>query len=103
MASQKGHYTVEQMCRVLNVSRSGYYAWQARRASPRAQANQVLLGQIREVHLASRQTYGSPRIHAALQRQGSVCGRKRIARLMPMHGNCRANAPSAGSAHHAAG
>jgi len=85
ITAHPGEYTVQGMCRALGVGRSGYYAWSARPLSSRAQANQVLVEKIREEHRASRQTYGSPRIHAALQRKGVVCGRHRIARLMRLH------------------
>lgn len=70
------------MCRVLGVSRSGYYAWQVRQVSERAKANRALLEQIWQVHGASRQTYGAPRIQAALRQQGVFCSRKRVAHLM---------------------
>jgi transposase InsO family protein len=74
------------MCEVLRVSPSGYYDWRGRPTSQRQQANDRLLAAIRREHEASRQTYGSPRIHAALQRQGFDAGRNRIARLMQAHG-----------------
>ena len=86
MASHQGVYGVRRMCRALRVSRSGYYAWRARPASQRAQTNEALVAQIQEEHRTSRQTYGSPRIHAALQRRGTACGRNRVARLMRRHG-----------------
>ena len=86
IASHKNQHAVERMCRVLSVGRSGYYAWQSRPASPRTHSNQALVAQIREEHQASRQTYGSPRIHVALQRKGTVCGRNRVARLMRLYG-----------------
>jgi putative transposase len=86
MASHQGVYGVKRMCRALRVSRSGYYAWRGRPASQRAQANEALVAQIQEEHRTSRQTYGSPRIHAALQRKGTACGRNRVARLMRRHG-----------------
>jgi transposase InsO family protein len=70
------------MCKVLGVSRSGYYAWHKRTTSRRGRANAVLVEHIREVHRVSRQTYGSPRVYAALKRQGVDCGRHRVARLM---------------------
>jgi putative transposase len=73
---------VSRMCAVLQVSKSGYYDWRQRSASERKQANEKLLMAIRREHEASRQTYGSPRIHAALQRQGFEAGRNRVARLM---------------------
>ena len=86
MASHQGVYGVKRMCRALSVSRSGYYAWCGRPASRRTQANDVLVAQIREEFRASRHTYGSPRIHAALRRKGAMCGRNRVVRLMRLHG-----------------
>jgi len=82
MLSHENEYGVKAMCRVLGVSRSGYYAWRNRAESPRAQANERLLVQIREEYQLSRKTYGSPRIHAVLRRKGVSCSRKRVARLM---------------------
>lgn len=93
------------MCRILNVSESGFYAWQRRPASARAEANAVLLEQIRRVHQDSRQTYGSPRVHAALRRQGIVCNHKRVERLMRRHQirGCdrRRRRPRTTDSHHA--
>lgn len=86
MATHEGQYAVKRMCRALNVSRSGYYAWRGRPASRRARMDEVLVAQIREEFQASRRTYGSPRIHAALRRKGASCGRNRIMRLMRLHG-----------------
>ena len=54
--------SVNRMCEVLKVSRSGYYAWRTRPASEREMANQEILREIRTVHRESDQTYGSPRI-----------------------------------------
>jgi len=85
IAACAGEYDIQRMCQALGVGRSGYYAWRRRRPSRRAQANQTLLEQIRKEHHASRQTYGSPRIHAALCRNGLDCSRKRVARLMRLH------------------
>jgi putative transposase len=70
------------MCKVLNLARSGYYAWCKRQDSPRNQENAVLSEQIKEIHQSSRQTYGSPRIHAALIAKGFRIGRQRVVRLM---------------------
>ncbi len=70
------------MCRVLEVSTSGYYAWRKRAASKRAQEDVVLLRQIRTAHAASDGTYGVPRIHAELAAAEIRVGRKRVARLM---------------------
>jgi putative transposase len=85
MAAHAGEFRIERMCRVLGVGRSGYYAWRSRPASQRARANEALWVQIQAEYETSRDTYGSPRIHAALQRQGVRCSRKRIARLMQLH------------------
>ncbi len=70
------------MARVLGVSRAGYYAWVTRPPSARAVADTALLERVRTVHRGSRETYGAPRIHAALRALGERHGRKRIARLM---------------------
>ena len=77
---------MRRMCEVLSVSPSGYYDWRKQPASERQQANERLLAAIRREHEVSRQTYGSPRFHAALKRQGFEAGRKRIARLMQANG-----------------
>jgi putative transposase len=79
-------YSVQRMCRVLDVTRSGYYAWTPEKTGPRAQENQVLIGHIHTEYKTSRQTYGSPRIWATLQGQGVTCGRHRVARLMRQEG-----------------
>lgn len=78
-------YPIQLMCRVLKVSRSGYYAWRKRKPSARQMANDFLLALIRLHHRKSRGTYGSRRIHAALQRDGIRCGHNRVARLMRLH------------------
>lgn len=75
-------FPVRVMCRALAVSRAGYYAWTARPESRRTAANRRLVTRIRVIHAASRRTYGSPRVHAALQGQGQRVGEHRVARLM---------------------
>lgn len=82
MAAHESEFSIQRMARVLGVTRSGYYAWRGRPASAREQANQALLGHIEREFTASRRTYGSPRIHAQLRRQGVLCGQNRVARLM---------------------
>lgn len=77
---------MKSMCNALEVSRSGYYAWKTRSESTRSKKNKLLVERIRRVHADSRRTYGSPRIHKALQNQGILCGRNRIARLMRLNG-----------------
>jgi putative transposase len=70
------------MCRVLEVSPSGYYAWRGRMMSARTRQDEALRGRIIAIHEQSRRTYGSPRVHAELKEEGTPVGRKRIARLM---------------------
>lgn len=70
------------MCRVLEVSSSGYYAWRKRPPAARAQEDAKLLKRIRAIHRRSKGTYGVPRIHAELAADGVHVGRKRVARLM---------------------
>ena len=70
------------MCRVLEVSASGYYAWRSRMISVRSREDETLRQTIRTIHDRSRRTYGSPRIHAELRDEGTRVGRKRVARLM---------------------
>jgi putative transposase len=74
------------MCRVLAVSRAGYYAWRARRPSARAQTDTQLRVAIRTIHAVSQQRYGSPRVHRELRHQQWRCSRKRVARLMRLDG-----------------
>lgn len=77
-----GEFSVNRMCRVLDVSVSGYYAWRHRPVSQRTQANAALLVAIRRIYTESHGTYGSPRIWAELQATGERCAEKRVARLM---------------------
>ena len=80
---EKANHRVTHLCRALDVSTSGYYAWRTRGPSRRARRNAELLVRIREIHAASRKVYGSPRVHAELVLgRGIRCSRKRVARLM---------------------
>jgi putative transposase len=74
------------LCRVLGVSRAGFYAWTARPPGPRSHGDAELSELIRSIHTASRGTYGAPRIHAVLRARGVRAGRKRVARLMAAAG-----------------
>ena len=74
------------MCRVLEVSRSGYYGWLKRPESCRAREDRTLLVHIRASHKRSRGNYGSPRIHKDLVDDGHKVGRGRVARLMRREG-----------------
>jgi putative transposase len=84
--AEKANHAVSTMCRVLEVSRSGYYAWSSRPPSERAVANAALVDEIRRVHAESDGTYGSRRVHAELRREGHEVNRKRIERLMRLEG-----------------
>jgi transposase InsO family protein len=74
------------MARLLRVSTSGYYGWLAREPSAHACSDAQLLARIRPLHASSRGTYGAPRIHAQLAREGVHVARKRVARLMRLAG-----------------
>jgi len=86
VSANRATYPVATMCRVLEVSTSGCYAWLKRMPSQRSQGNALLTDQIRQIHLRSRGTYGAPRIHAELRDEGVHVGRKRVARLMQVAG-----------------
>ncbi len=75
-------YPVRLMCRCLKVSASGYYAWQDREPSPRAQENARLVKRIREIHEDSRGVIGAPRMHEDLLDEGEAVSLNRVARLM---------------------
>jgi len=77
---------VTMMCRLLKVSKAGFYAWCDRVPSKRSQDDARFLASIRTIHATSRQTYGSPRVFKQLQRDGITVGKKRVARLMKAHG-----------------
>lgn len=79
-------FSVEKMAHILGVSRSGYYAFIKRPLSKRSFNNNVLGEKIRRIFEQSFETYGSPRIHAALKEEGLFCSRKRVARLMHHQG-----------------
>lgn len=70
------------VCRLLEVSTSGYYAWLKRAPSKRAREDAILSDRIRWIYLRSRSTYGAPRVHEELRDEGVRVGRKRVARLM---------------------
>jgi len=86
IAAEKAAFPVRLLCRTLQVSRAGFYAWQARPPAPRARADARLGHEIGAIHAESRQRYGSPRIHAELAARGYRTSRKRVARLMRSRG-----------------
>jgi len=79
-------YDVREICELLEVSSSGYYAWRDRGPSQRALADQRIGEQITVIHEASRKTYGSPRVMRSLRKKGTRCGTKRVARIMRQKG-----------------
>jgi transposase InsO family protein len=79
-------WSISEMCRVLGVSRSGYHDWAGRAPSARALTDEQLAIEIEAIWECSGRTYGSPRVHRWLQRQGFRVGRKRLARIMRDHG-----------------
>lgn len=83
---EKAHYGVAVLCRLLKVTRAGYYAWASRPPSLREIADGVLTAQIQNAFDANRMVYGAPRIHAELANAEVHVGRKRVARLMRQAG-----------------
>ncbi len=79
-------FPVSRMCRFLEVGRSGFYAWLNRPESLRSRENQRWVVEIKALHKESRQTYGSPRVHADLKDRGYAIGKHRVARLMRENG-----------------
>lgn len=77
----RAQYRITTMCRVLRVSRAGFYAWLEQVPSARARANVALLAAIRRIHAANYQAYGARRTWQALRLEGLRCGQHRVARL----------------------
>jgi transposase InsO family protein len=91
-AEKQAQRPVAKACTALEVSRSAYYQWSGQKPSPRAQEDAALGERISRIHQESRGSYGSPRVHRQLRREGMRCGRKRVARLMcqrSLTGRCR--------------
>jgi transposase InsO family protein len=86
----KESHSIEALCELLDVSKSGYYDWLQRRChpGPRALADADLAKTIAQIHARSRQTYGSPRIVMELRKQDKLHGRNRVRRLMKASGLC---------------
>jgi transposase InsO family protein len=79
-------WSVAEMCRVLAVSRSGFYGWESRPPSQRELTDRQLTVEIEAIWECSARTYGAPRVHAWLLRQGFNPSRKRVARIMRLNG-----------------
>ena len=84
--ANKANHRISRMCRILKVSKSGFYGWRDREPCARAQADALLSEKIARIHTDSRETYGAPRIHFELRTLGVRCARKRVARLMRQAG-----------------
>jgi len=84
--AEKAKLPVAMMCRVLEVSRAGYYAWRSRPEAVREKEDRRLAVKIASIHAESRQRYGSPRVHAELRGRGERTSRKRVAKLMRKQG-----------------
>ncbi len=82
MQQHQAEFPILVMCKVLSVSRSGYYAWRKNPESKQKQANATLREKIRSIHRDSGESYGSPRVYKALKEQGETCSKNRVARLM---------------------
>ena len=80
--AHRAKHCVRTLCKALRVSSSGYYAARSRVPSSRTQRQSALIIKIRQAHLASRQSYGAPRVHAELAAQGVACCRNTVAKLM---------------------
>ena len=86
IAAERATYPVALMCRCLEVSCSGFYAWLKAPLSERSLRDNGLTARIREIHRKTHETYGSPRVHQELKAQGEVVGHKRVERLMRENG-----------------
>ena len=83
IAARRAEHSIQIMCRVLGVSRSGFHAWERREPSRRACRDASLTDLIAGIHDDSMKTYGSPRVHAELRLEHGIrVARKRVERLM---------------------
>src|SRR5205823_12368919 len=85
-AEKAGQGNVAKACRLLEVSRSAFYEWHQHRASTRRLADEALGERIQRIYDQSRGTYGWPRVHQALRREGVRVRRSRVARIMRQRG-----------------
>jgi len=80
--AEKAHFEVSALCRNLAVSRQGYYAYSKRKPGPREAKEQALRRRLKELHAESRGTYGSPRLHGALRKEGQRVAKRCVERAM---------------------
>ena len=91
-AEQAERRNVSKACALLEVSRAAYYQWSQHNECAREREDQVLAERVRDIHTDSKGTYGTPRVHAELRKEGMRVSRKRVARLMRLQnlvGRCR--------------
>lgn len=81
MREHREEFELMSMCRVLQVSRSGYYDWARRKQSQRSKQDHVLLKEIRRIHQETKEAYGTTKTWRALKQSGKLCGKHRVARL----------------------
>ena len=86
VAAEKARFPVRTLCRCLQLSPSGYYAWRQRGPALRTREDLELMRRLRLVHAIHRQVYGRPRLHRALRDEGRRVSPKRVARLMRQAG-----------------
>jgi transposase InsO family protein len=86
IAAEKACFPVALMCRLLAVSRAGFYAWRQRPVAPRTRQNETLAAVVAAIYAEHHGRYGSPRVQMELRARGQRNGRKRIARLMRVQG-----------------
>jgi len=86
IAAREVAFPVSSMCRVLGVTKSGFYAWMKRPTPARSRSDAQLAASVAAVHQRSRRTYGSPRVHRELKARGVRVSKKRIERLMRENG-----------------
>ena len=87
MQAHREEFELKRMCRVLQVSRSGYYDWDRRKESKRSQQDRVLLEEIRRIHQQTKEAYGATKTWRALNQSGTVCAKHRVARLRRQAGS----------------
>jgi transposase InsO family protein len=86
IAAEKARYPIRTLCRCLQLTPSGYYAWRRRGPSRRSHQDLELIRQLRVIHAINRRVYGRPRLHRALRAEGRRVSAKRVARLMRQAG-----------------